>query len=378
MRLSSFFLLAFVSLALSLSCTQKSPGPSITNQGGIDIISLYGTWEEMGEQYGRLAGDHLRHVNDFLTDIIDDDPEKKESIQNVADNLYSRYPYRFRQFFEGMEKTSGLSMEQLVMNNAVEYAEGFFCSAAAAWGEYASGDLVVGRNYDAQSYGPIADDIILTVFHPSDGSLSTATFGYAGEIYAVNAINEKGIFLELNSGVPSAGRGFDFERFAGTTSLLEAMFDAYDLDYLDAFFKTHRSSAAFIIGIADESEARSYEWCATGTEDATAENAEGLMVMTNYFVSPNWTYPAPPADDSWMSVLRRCNLISLAERNKGRIDADAMCRIIATPIEDGGAMNVFTRYQLVYSPKTMSLLVRTERSPEWIGIDMNSLFHQGL
>lgn len=375
MRFNTAALLTIAALAVVVlsSCAGNDDRSkaSVTDVNGIDVVSLYGTWEEMGEQYGELAGRHLRHVDEFISGIIDGNGPKRDSIIAVSNKLYSRYPYRFRQFFKGMEKTSGLTMEQLLKINAVEYAEGYFCSGIAAWGEYASGDLVYGRNYDAMSYAPIGEDVIITVFHPSDGSLATATIGYAGEIYAVNAINEKGVFLELNNGMPSGGFAIDFDRFASTTSLLEVMFDAYDLDYLDAFFKTHRSFASFIIGVADKNEARSYEWCPSGTENASESTPEGLMAQANHYVSPNWTYPVPTDETSWQSITRRCNLIGLAESNKGRIDAETMCRLIATPISEGGAMQEGTRYQIVFTPATKQLMLRVEKQPEWVEVDLN-------
>lgn len=378
---SRFFVITFI-LSVFMSCNdatdkavdEKLSNGFVTTIDGIDVVSLCGTWEDMGEQYGKLTASHLQRVHSFLTDIIDGDAAKKDSILKVSKLLVSKYPYSLRMFFTGMSRTSGLTLEELMMNNAVEYAEGFFCSGLAAWNNYASGNLVYGRNYDAASYAPIADDIIITVFHPADGSLATATIGYAGEIYAVNAVNERGIFMELNNGMPTAGYDIDYDRFATTTSLFTLMFNAYDLSYIDAFFNTNRSFASFIVGVADEDEARSYEICATGVENATGFHPAGLIAMTNHYNSTNWSYPTPTDSASWNSITRRRNLLSLAESNKGSIDEATMCRIMGTTIEEGGPMHDFTRYQLVYTPKLKQLLIRIERQTSWITIDLNKFF----
>ncbi len=64
-----------------------------------------------------------------------------------------------------------------------------------AWGDYAEDKLIIGRNYDySEAFALLKDDVFVTVYHPSDGALATATIGYAGEIYAVNDLNEKGVF----------------------------------------------------------------------------------------------------------------------------------------------------------------------------------------
>lgn len=64
-----------------------------------------------------------------------------------------------------------------------------------AWGDYAEDKLIIGRNYDySEAFALLKDDVFVTVYHLSDGALATATIGYAGEIYAVNDLNEKGVF----------------------------------------------------------------------------------------------------------------------------------------------------------------------------------------
>jgi len=375
-------ILKFISMALvafvTFSCGQKHTESSkyfAEDLGGVKIVSLYGSWEEMGRQYGELAGPHLRHIhNEFIAMKVKDDPGKEVAVSELATKLYSRYPYRFRKFMEGASQTSGLSLSQLKVVNAVEYAEGCYCSGMAVWGEFASGNLVYGRNYDAASFKPIGKDVLITVYHPSDGSLAVATIGYAGELYAVNAINEKGLFLELNNGMLSAGFDILFDRFSSTASLLEVLFDAPDMDYMDAFFKTQSSFAAFIVGVADQSEARSYEWSASGMQRADVLTPDGLMVMTNHYVNPIWTYPVLVEDGEWMSLTRRSNLLSQAAANKGLIDAEMMCKLMSTPVEEGGTLNKNTRYQLVYEPRTMRLLVRIESADRWTDVDMMRFF----
>jgi len=369
-RLSLF--LPLLALSVLCSCINQTKHQTKNEYGNIRVVSLWGTWEEMGRQYGEAAGKELNDVFEFLKAKFINS-EKEASIRAIADSLISRYPYRFKSFLEGVSQTSALSVEQLILANAVEYSEAFFCSGLSVWGDYSKGALVYGRNYDARSYRDIANDLIITAFHPSDGSLATATIGYAGELYAVNAINSYGLFLELNNGMPSAGSTIHFDMLSSTASLLEAMFDAYSLDYFDAFFKTHRSFTSFIVGVADRDQARSYEWCTAGTLRGDVTCPDGVMAMTNYYVNPLWSYPVPSDEASWLSLTRRKNLLDLAKENKGAIDAQMMCNIMSKSIEEGGSMNKYTRYQLVFEPQTMKLLVRVEAAPSWTEVDMSEI-----
>ena len=95
-----------------------------------------------------------------------------------------------------------------------------------------------GRNYDySEAFALLRDDVAVTVYHPADGSLAVATVGYVGEIYAVNGLNEKGIFMELNNGKPSADIKSPDTRVTGTTMLFSALFEIDELDDWDLFFR---------------------------------------------------------------------------------------------------------------------------------------------
>ena len=404
-----------------MEIVKQYEGGKLYLANGIRIVDIRGDWFTMGRQYGCLAKENLQHVLDFLKEkTIEEtksqrdeetkrqrdeetksqrDEESKrrrdgesksqrveetkkggsekgkwERVVETAEKLFSRYPEELRAFFRGMAETSGLSEEELRIVNAVEYAEpAFMCSALAAWGPYSTDqELVFGRNYDAMSYLPIKDDLLVTVYHP-EGMLSALTVGYAGEIYCVNGFNEKGLFIELNNGMPSAGFDIRYDLNASTTELLMLLFRAENMQDVDRFFRETQSFSSIIIGVADENEARSYEWCTAGTKLAE-QSAEGQMMQTNHYVHPDWPYDEPNDAQSWFTLTRRKNVCQMAERFKGQIDADRMCTIMQTPMADGGPMFVpFTLYQLVVEPRKKQMRMRITEGPDWTTIDMNKL-----
>lgn len=344
---------------------------------GLNILDLHGSWYEMGRQYGRLASELLKDVyQNFMLPNMEREPDRVPFVREVAGNLYRYYPHRLRQLFAGMVETSGLTLEELKIVNVVEFSAAVFnCSAMAVWGDYAVGNLVYGRNYDAPGFLSLGKDVLLVIYHPSDGSLATATIGYAGEIYAVNGINEKGIFLELNNGMPSGGTEILYDRLASTVELLTMLLDADSLDYADAFFRTVKGFASYTIGIADAQEARSYEWCTQGVARAPLA-ADGLMVMTNHYVSDEWEFARPDDEQSWGSLTRCANLTALAEQSRGAIDAHLMCRIMQTPIENGGPCHECTVYQLVFEPQTMRLWIRVSGVTDWQQVNLEKTLLQ--
>lgn len=345
--------------------------------GGVSIVNLYGSWYEMGRQYGALMKKELTEVHDFVEAIIEYSIGNAQKAESIVSVQTAQTPYRIARFLEGASETSGLTVEQLQAVNAVERIGGLpKCSVAICWGDYADGPLVIGRNYDyGEAFALLEDDVAVTVYHPSDGALATATIGYVGEIYAVNGINEKGIFLELNNGKPSANIHSPDTRITGTTMLFSELFEADDLQDWDLFFNTANCSSSYIINVADSTQARSYEWCPIGVKRAEDALPEGLLVSTNYYVNPDWLFSTPSDSASWEGITRRNNLIALCEAAKGSIDAQKMMEIVGTSIEDGGAQNELTVYQMVVVPETEMLWLRVIGGQGWVPIDLNSFLN---
>ena len=225
--------------------------------GCVSVVDLRGTWREMGRQYGKLMESELRDVYAFTELIIEARVGNSDKADSIVQVQTRQTPYRIREFFEGAAETSGFTVEQLQRINAVERIAGLpRCSAAAVWGDYAASSLVFGRNYDyADVFAELYDDVAVTVYHPADGALAAATVGYVGEIYAVNALNEKGIFLELNNGKPSAPVSSPNDRVTGTTMLFSSLFECDELGDLELFFNTVNCSSSYIINAADSSRA---------------------------------------------------------------------------------------------------------------------------
>ena len=155
---------------------------SKASMNNISVVSLHGTWREMGRQYGMLMQDRLAEVYGFVETIIDYGVGNAEKASSIIAKQTRQTPYRINQFFEGAAETSGPTVEQLQAVNAVEHIGGLpRCSAAFCWGAYTSGQMVIGRNYDySEAFALLKDDVAVTVYHPADGSLATATIGYVG------------------------------------------------------------------------------------------------------------------------------------------------------------------------------------------------------
>ena len=344
-----------------------------SSMNGTSVVDLHGTWYEMGRQYGALLKDELAEVYLFVETIVQYSVGNAEKTNSIVAVQTAQTPYRISEFMRGAAETSGLTVEQLQAVNAVERIGGLpKCSAVFCWDGYAAGPLVVGRNYDySEAFALLKDDVAVTVYHPADGSLAVATVGYVGEIYAVNGLNEKGIFMELNNGKPSANIKSPDPRVTGTTMLFSALFEIDALEDWDLFFSTVNCSSSYIINVADSHLARSYEWCPVGFKPGGSDLPDGLLVSTNYYVNPEWLFALPSDQASWQGLTRRKNLIALSESAKGGIDPQKMMEIIETSVEDGGAMNELTVFQMVVVPETKNLWLQVVGGAGWTHIDLS-------
>lgn len=364
-------LVCFLAMAL---CACSSPKGSVCDVDGIEVVSLYGSWHQMGCQYGELGREKMLDVLGYIDAQLGGRTESIDSAAVVAERLYAASPDCIKEFFDGLSKSSGISLERVKLCNAVEYIESaFFCSFMAAWGSYSGGRLVAGRNYDAYSYSEIGKDIIVTVFHP-DGGMAAAIVGYAGEVYCVNGFNEKGFFVELNNGMPSAGSEIHWDLCPSTSRLLELLLQAETMDDVDSFFRTTQSFSSFVIGVCNKDEARTYEWCHDGVKRGDGVCPEGLAVSTNHYVNGEWPYAVPTDESSWNSITRRANLLEMAEKHKGNIDVETMESILSASLEDGGPHHALTRYQIVAVPADYTLHIHVPGIADWAEVNLQKFF----
>jgi hypothetical protein len=356
-------------------------GGSLYRCGKLPVLDLHGNFRQMGRQYGHLLSAELQDL--YQRAVVDYFMEEKgldaEVIDRTANALFEFYPSRFKDIVLGMAETSGLSKQEQVRLNAIElYGTISGCSGIFAWGDYTGGGpLVCGRNYDwFDSYSDFAKNLVVTVFHPDSG-ISAAIVTFSGVIYMTTGLNEQGIFMELNNGMPSGGALSHTNRVAAIAGLMGFLMDYGTLRQIDAAFNSTRPEFAYIINVADCRQAFAYEWPPFGLKRRSGDT-EGLLVATNHFADPSWGLVLQEAV-GFESVLRRTNLLALGEKNKGRINSSSMIQMLDTPMDKGGATwpetgEIRTVYQVVAVPQDRMLIVKVPGFQDWTPVDLKELF----
>lgn len=360
-------------------------GGRLYRSGKINVLALHGSYRQMGRQYGYLLSSELKGL--YKNAVVDYFQQHKnlsvDEMKKTAMSLYRFYPQRFKDIIQGMAETSGLSLEEQIMLNALElYGSMSGCSGIIAWGEYTNNQpLIAGRNYDwFEKYLEFAQSLTVTVFNPDSG-IPNAIVTFAGVIYATTGLNAEGIFLELNNGLPSGGSLIYADRVPAVINLLASLNDSSSLDHLDAFFNTTRTDFTFIINAADTLRGVSYEWAPFEHRRRNAD-VEGLLVSTNHFTDPSWGIVLQ--DQAGFETVRRWkNLLSLGHEKKGKIGFEVMREILDTPMNKGGATwpvdgsmrtPYRTTYQIIAVPASLQLWLKVPGFQDWTIVELKNLF----
>jgi hypothetical protein len=395
-RTGSGFLLAVVLLALARTPAWSGgmagpQGPTLTpsaefeggrlyRAGAISVVELAGTYRQMGRQYGRLLGGEMKTL---YRDAVEEFFVKKRGIprdrlRTIAGSLFALYPQRYKEIFYGMAETSGLGIDEHLLLNAIEWYPKINhlvfdrCSGIAAWGPYTSGGpLVFGRNNDDDPlYKDFARFMVVAVFKPNDLSLPAALINYAGVIYNATGMNNEGLFIELNSG---PWMGFALDRASIFVTLFSILQDFSSLAEADPALRSILANLSSIVNAADRSRAYSYESSLYDTRRRD-QDRDGLLAATNHFVDPTWNLAQVDDRAASATMARRRNLLTLAEKYRGRFDPRVMMKVLDTTIEQGGATVEGTIYQVIAVPAGLTLWLKVPGLQDWTEVGLAPLF----
>lgn len=370
----------------NLKKVSEFEGGYLYRSGRLNIVQMYGDYEEMGRQYGGLMKSQMKEV---YQKMVEGDLAKSapmSTLSMIAQDVYSKYPERIRRILDGIEQTSGLSSKEvklvdtsLLLGVALMVAPQ--CSTIAAWDGYTTnGDAVMGRNFDyLGNWKEVADTLTLAVYNPDDGSCPAATLGFAGQVATYNSFNAEKLALEMHAG-SFVEMNFPRDRIPLFADNLCFMLDSPDFTTLDAFIKSTRTTFPFVVDVATSKEVYCYE---DAQERCVRHQGEkdGLLVITNHYLDPSWVIP-PEAmqfmdQDFWQNTTTRLqNLTNLGERNKGKIDAEVMKKIMDTPMDQGGATVPGTVIQFVVVPAEQDLWVKGPGYSEWDFVELDKFFYE--
>ena len=373
----------------NLEKVSEFEGGRLYRAGKIYVAQLNGDYREMGRQYGGLMKSQIRQFYEEAIDgyFAQNTSLPREAIEEEFIKSYRIYPARLQQVLEGLEETSGMSLQQLIMvDNAVYLpllvSMSGMCSFAAAWGDYTGGGpLVCARSFDYYpEFQEYNDTLTVVVLNPDDGSRSVAAIVNAGQIGTMSVFNDANLVMGVHDGTPSGGQ----EQLAGAVptmiSNVSVFLDSSDLEMVRAYMLSTLPRIAVIANVADPQAAYTFEKTTSACKERGGQK-DGLLITTNHFIEPTWDLKTPEgistheSADAQDSIMRYKGLLSLGEQHKGEIDAEVMKEIFDVPIGEGGPTRPTTTYQFVAVPAELQLWVKACNYQDWVPVELGELFN---
>lgn len=386
----------------------------------------FATYHEMGRQYGYLlnkANLPKEYQNLSLESFYNELHDKIQKSEWFLDWLYNgvtkvsydRIPEREMQLIEGAAETAGLTTETINIGKTTRiitpkdklifldqmflftfashiipvphqeqqvniFAEPveiqnplhgnipFGCSTLSVWGNYtADNKMIFARNFDWTKtlHSTFANRTLIGIFHPDNGDNSIALIGYPGWFFSDTGINDKGVFVEMNSGWYSSYTMNVTKKTKSYGDLLsDYLYTASDYASLYNMIGSSTPDISYVIIGTDGKKIFAAEETAPGmlvpkyvrmrtpesqSHYSTDPVNEDVLTVSNAFRLPDWDkligiqaipYPYPEDESSSYPMTRYDNLLNQARSHRGTITLDIMKNIMERSLmhgDQGGA-----------------------------------------
>lgn len=387
------------------TCTvaKEYRGATLYECGGMRMAVLKGSYREMGRQYGGLLKKDILAYNDAMINKF----ILKAGLFNEADLMdlvvrptIKTQAKRQSELLKGMAEETGLSFEKHVLLNSnimalmymrkINSGNANACTSMAAWGDYTvDRRTYTARNFDfpniyremSRAFG------LVLVLKPTDGSNYVAGVCYTGTAGVLDAMNDKGLYIEGNNASDSEGLVLYADRSPIFDEAMNMLMDADNIDALEGRARTIRASYPLSVMAAGPDYACYLENGTTDVKKRTAGD-DGLISAANQFLHPGWNIVPLKSPGAWYSETRQKNLEALAKANKGKIDEKVMMKILderlfskdgslakgASVIEKLPKEDEVTVNQVVTCPSQKKMWIRIPTYTDWILFDLAKVF----
>ncbi len=372
----------------------------------IQVIELHGNFKQMGRQYADQLGPILlkqlklakrtlrpRNLLDSDTALFD------ETITSAIDAAMKRYSPEILKIIQGEAESDFAKEHDLTVRDFVYLDQATAISMLVRYFEYAiqpgfTGNCSfigfddngshIGRNFDWLSgyMNVFTNYPVITLFKHSNHKKypnKVASVGNAGNISSITLMNDKGLFIGINSAVSASGDFQVWHRQSYFAQMTHMMFSAQTFSDLQAWLQKTPPDYGYIVNISgpNNNELMSYEVLPFDEEQGhydenNSQNNmipydvfvarqriknpdENFLVATNIFLLPEWEkhlLQPPKQQTETFSKERQDNLTALAHLamasqndNTGHFNWNAtLKRIMEAPLDMDSEVRGATEY----------------------------------
>jgi hypothetical protein len=317
---------AWFLLLLAFGAVASADAPHINGKldklGPYPVLRVWGSPEEMGFAQGYLKA---KEIVEIISPAAGGDPRALAIMDQAKHQLLSRIsiPNDLRRELEAMYKgivarlgdqatlkplDRQLSVDDLILYNAIDLLRAFGCSGFTVWGDKAGKwGVITTRNFDFSLRGKLdVDTQMILVRTPKDGGHAVATITLPGHIGAFSGINDEGVCTFMHDG--TGGRTMAISHAVTPmaltlTELLEevdaASAHARAATMLDSGGAYPFSYMVRVVSPVADGTPPSPEWVFRVDPSGVSRNPIGdhTCITTNHYLEPDLK-PAAEAD-SW-------------------------------------------------------------------------------
>jgi isopenicillin-N N-acyltransferase like protein len=179
----------------------KHGNGELVHISGFPVLTLRGSPEEMGEQFGVLAIKNAPGITElqqqFLKDVRLED--KFDGIKLLARTLKKNFPKDHLTEMEKAAKTAGRELDLIYFANTIyDLSSGMGCSTLVVEPTRSSTDgPLFGRNFDWMNSKGIDQHTLLVVFQPK-GKRAFAMISISPILGCISGMNEDGLAVTVN------------------------------------------------------------------------------------------------------------------------------------------------------------------------------------
>jgi predicted choloylglycine hydrolase len=264
---------------------------------GLPVLTVSGTYAEMGEQTGVLAlkpADALvKHFKEFLDKKGLD--KLAPVIYAASEQMFQRFPKDYRDEVEAIAKSSGADRNLIVLGNTVfDLQQILGCSGVLVSAERSkTGGSLYGRNFDFPFEDMIAEYSLVVVYRPT-GKKAFMMVTFPGLLAASVAMNEDGLAMGANT-VRQSGDGsppFDPEGMPYFVAARQVMEELSTVDQFEKWMRDHSRTAMGLLLACDPKRQSIFE--ITTKNIGVRSSDDGLVFCTNHFLlDPMALKPTP-------------------------------------------------------------------------------------